>query len=145
MGSSEDLVCNWLYVQFLFLHLPHFNMSVLVPCAVANWASLIASLLNFSLSSFTSSLAISSAVIVANLKHIIQLLKRDVLVYGSSYLCALIAPILKLVLKVGFLMSFKLEILDLILFLYLMSVFLNSWKMASSNSSANSSALAQPH
>jgi hypothetical protein len=62
---KNDVTCisiqslAWLYVQFLFLHLPHLSRSVLVPWTVANWASLIASFKNLFRRLFISSLAIS--------------------------------------------------------------------------------------
>lgn len=58
-------------------------------------------------------------------------------------LVAEIAPHKKLFLSWGFLASFRLATLLRTLFLYRLSVFLNSWKIASSNSSERSSMGAQ--
>lgn len=50
---------TWLYVQFFFLHLPHWKRSVTVPPVLAIWCSRMASWVMAFLSSFSSSLAIS--------------------------------------------------------------------------------------
>lgn len=50
---------TWLYVQFFFLHLPHWKRSVTVPPVLAIWCSRMASWVMAFRSFFSSSLAIS--------------------------------------------------------------------------------------